>query len=68
MRVEQGVLDDSGALGVAGEHGSIQNRSGELFGWHIDDVLQARVRSQAGRRRRIRWGWSRRNEAAEAEE
>jgi hypothetical protein len=67
-RIEQGILDDGGALGVTGEHGFVQNRSGELSGRHVDDVLQARVRSQAGRRCRIRRRWSRRNEAAEAEE
>jgi hypothetical protein len=68
VRVEQGVLDDGGALGVAGEHGSVQDRSGELVGWYMDDVLQARVGSQAGRRRGIRWGRSRGDKAAEAEE
>jgi hypothetical protein len=53
---------------MAGEHASVQNRSGELFGWHVDDVVQARVRSQVGRRSRVRRGWGRRNKAAEAEE
>jgi hypothetical protein len=68
LGIEQGVLEDGGTLGVTGEHGFVQNRLGELSGWDVDDVLQARVGSQAGRRSRVRRGWSRRDEAAEAEE
>jgi hypothetical protein len=66
--VEQGIFEDGGALGVAGEHRFVQNRSGELPGWDVDDVLQARVGGQAGRRRRVRRRWIRRDEAAKAEE
>jgi hypothetical protein len=48
VRIKQGILEDGGALGVAGEDRSVQDRSGELPGWNIDDVDQTRVGGQAG--------------------
>jgi hypothetical protein len=66
--VEENVLDNGSVFGVSRENRPVQDRSDELAGWNIDDVIQARVGGQAGRRSGVRWRRSRGNQAAEAEE